>query len=55
MAIVKEVKKGNVTLIFHDDCCKDVTPEEVEANKKLLGQIAYPALRAAYLRKEGTA
>lgn len=55
MAIVKEVKKGATTFIFHDDCCKDVTPEEVEANKRLLGQIVYPALRAAHLRKEGTA
>lgn len=55
MAIVKEVKKGDTTFIFHDDCCKDVTPEEIQANKKLLGQIAYPALRAAHLRKEGTA
>lgn len=54
MAKVKEVKKGDTTFIFHDDYCKNVTPEEVEASKKLLGEIAYPALRAAYLRKEKT-
>lgn len=55
MAIVKEVKKGDTTFIFHDDYCKDTTPEEVKAISKQLGQIAYPALRAAHLRKEGSA
>ncbi|NNJ32670.1 hypothetical protein [Lacrimispora defluvii] len=55
MAIVKEVKKGDTTFIFHDDYCKNTTPEEVEAISKQLGKIAYPALRAAHLRKEGTA
>ena len=54
MAIVKEVKRGETTFIFHDDYCKDTTPEEVEANKKLLGEIAYPVLRAAHFRKEET-
>jgi hypothetical protein len=54
MAIVKEIKKGATTLIFNDDCCKNTTPEEVEASKKLLGEIVYPALRAAYLHKEET-
>lgn len=55
MAIVKEVKKGDTTFIFHDDYCKDTTPEEVENISKQLGRIAYPALRAAHLRKEGSA
>ncbi|MFT4007364.1 MAG: hypothetical protein QM683_17705 [Lacrimispora sp.] len=54
MGVVKVVKKGPTTFIFCDDCCKDTTPEEVEASKKLLGQMVYSALRAAYLRKEET-
>ncbi|MFT4107709.1 MAG: hypothetical protein QM657_18300 [Lacrimispora sp.] len=54
MGVVKEVKRGETTFIFHDDFCKDTTPEEVQASKKRLGEIAYPALRAKYLREEKT-
>ena len=54
MAKVKEVKKGNTTFIFHDDYCKDTTPEEAEAISRQIAKAVLPALRAAYLRKEGT-
>jgi len=29
--IVKVVKSGAVTMYFHDDYCRDKTPEEVQA------------------------
>jgi len=54
MAKVKEVKRGNTTFIFHDDYCKDTTSEEATAISKQIAKIVLPALRAAYLHKEGT-
>ena len=40
---VKEIKKQDTTFVFYDDCCKDTTPEEVNA---ILNQIAIEALPA---------
>jgi len=54
MAKVKEVKIGNTTFIFHDDYCKDTTSEEAKAISKQIAKMVLPALRAAYLHKEGT-
>ncbi len=49
--IVKTVKEGNTTFVFHDDYCKDTTPEEVQAILKRIAAIALPNLRAQYYRK----
>lgn len=54
MAKVKEVKRGNTTFIFHDDYCKDTTFEEAKAIAEQIAKTVLPALRAAYLHKEGT-
>ena len=54
MSKVKEVKRGNTTFIFHDDYCKDTTPEEAKAISKEIAKMVLPVLRAAYLHKEGT-
>ena len=54
MAKVKEVKRGNTTFIFHDDYCKATTTEEAKAISKQIAKIVFPALRAAYLHKDGT-
>jgi hypothetical protein len=51
---VKEIKKGATTFIFYDDYCKDTTPEEAAAISKQIAKAVLPALRAAYLHKEGT-
>jgi hypothetical protein len=48
------VKRGNTTFIFHDDYCKDTTPEEAKAISKEIAKMVLPVLRAAYLHKEGT-
>lgn len=52
---VKEVKKGDTTLVFYEDCCKLTTSKEQEEIRKELARIAMPALRAASIRKEGNA
>jgi hypothetical protein len=52
--IVKVVKSGGVTMYFHDDYCKDKTPEEVKAILDRIAKIAYPALKSAHIRKEKT-
>ncbi|MCI8865607.1 MAG: hypothetical protein HFG60_10050 [Lachnospiraceae bacterium] len=50
--IVKVVKSGAVTMYFHDDYCRDKTPEEVQAILDRIAAIAFPALKAAYLKKQ---
>ncbi len=52
MAIVKEIKKGATTFIFHDDCCKDTTPEEAAAISRQIAKAVLPALRAAHFRDQ---
>lgn len=55
--LVETIKKGETTYYFHDDYCKDTTPEEVEIILSNIARVAYPALRARYtreLQKEGT-
>lgn len=55
--IVKVIKEEHTTYVFHDDYCKDTTPEEVQAILKRIAAIALPNLRAQYyrkLREEGT-
>lgn len=54
MAKVKEVKRGNTTFIFHDDYCKDTTFEEAKDIAEQIAKTVLPALRAAFLHKEGT-
>ncbi len=49
--VVKVVKEGNTTFVFHDDYCKDTTPEEVDAILKRIAAIALPNLRAQHYRK----
>lgn len=51
MAIVKVIHDGPTTMYFHDDYCKDRTPEEVDAILKEYARIAYPALRAKHMRQ----
>ena len=50
--IVKVVKSGNVTMYFHDDYCRDKTPEDVKAILERIASIAYPALKSAHMKKE---
>lgn len=50
--IVKVVKSGGVTMYFHDDYCRDKTPEEVKAILDRVAAIVYPALKSAHIRKE---
>lgn len=52
MAVVDIIKDGETTFIFHDDYCKDTTPEEVERTMKRIAQIALPQVRAALARKQ---
>ncbi|NBH72171.1 hypothetical protein D3Z51_09085 [Clostridiaceae bacterium] len=49
--IVKVVKSGGVTMYFHDDYCRDKTPEEVKAILDRVAAIVYPALKSAHIRK----
>lgn len=50
--IVKVVKSGGVTMYFHDDYCRNKTPEEVEAILDRIAAIAFPALKSAHMKKE---
>lgn len=52
---VKRFKKGDTTFIFHDDYCKNTTPEEVKAILKQIARDVYPALRASAMRSQDTA
>ena len=49
--LVETIKKGETTFYFHDDYCKNTTPEEVEVILNNSARIAYPALRAKYMRE----
>ena len=49
--LVETIKKGETTFYFHDDYCKNTTPEEVEGILNNIARIAYPALRAKYMRE----
>ena len=42
---VKEIKKQDTTFVFYDDCCKDTTPEEVNAILNQIAKEALPAIR----------
>lgn len=50
--VVKVIKSGETTFIYHDDYCRDKTPEEVKAILNRIAAIALPGLKAAYYRKE---
>lgn len=50
--IVKTIQSGEARIYIHDDYCKDTTPEEVDVILKNIARVAYPALKAAYFRKE---
>lgn len=47
MAVVKVTKLGETTVIFHDDYCKNTTPEEVEKILKHIAEITLPYVRKA--------
>jgi hypothetical protein len=51
VAIVKVVEDERGTFVYHDDYCKDKTPEEIQAILDRIAAIAYPELRAAHFRK----
>lgn len=42
---VKEIKKQDTTFVFYDDCCKDATPEEINAILNQIAKEALPAMR----------
>lgn len=50
--IVKVVTKGETTLVFHDDCCRNKTPAEIKAILTRVASIAFPALKAAQRKEE---
>lgn len=50
--IVKVVQSGSVKMYFHDDYCRNKTPEEVKEILDRISAIIYPALKAAYIQKE---
>lgn len=50
--IVKVVQSGSVKMYFHDDYCRNKTPEEVKAILDRISAIIYPALKAAHIQKE---
>lgn len=52
--IVKTTKLGDTTVYYHDDYCKDVTPEETKKILDEYARIALQALRAAQARKDKT-
>ena len=39
-------------MYFHDDYCRDKTPEDVKAILERIASIAYPALKSAHMKKE---
>ena len=43
--VVKVIKSGEATLIFHDDYCRDKTPEEVQEILDRIAAIALPGLK----------
>lgn len=53
--IVKTVKSGEVTLVFHDDFCRDQTSEEVRSTLDRIAEIALPGWKPPYLHKGNSA
>lgn len=56
--LVKTIKSGDAMIYIHDDYCKDKTEEDVKAILDDIARVAYPALKAAYMKKmqeDGTA
>jgi len=49
--VVKIVKSGGTTFVFHDDYCRNKTPEEVKATLDRIAAIALPGLKPP-LKKE---
>lgn len=43
---VKEIKKQDTTFVFYDSCCKDTTPEEINAILNQMAKEVLPAIRA---------
>ena len=50
--IVKVVTKGETTFVFHDDYCKNKTPEEVKVILDRIASISLPALKAAHRKRK---
>lgn len=50
--IVKVIKSGEATLIFHDDYCRDKTPEEIQETLDRIAAIALPGLKPSCLREK---
>ena len=46
----KVIKSGEATLIFHDDYCRDKTPEEVQEILDRIAAIALPGLKPSCFR-----
>lgn len=44
MALVKTIQLGPTTVTFHDDYCKDKTPEDVRKILDHIAEITYPHL-----------
>ena len=53
--VVKVIKSGEATLVFHDDYCRDKTPEEVQETLDRIAAIALPGLKASCLKGEKSA
>ena len=53
--VVKVVKSGEATLVFHDDYCQNKSPEEIKKTLDRIAALALPGLKASYLRKESSA
>ena len=50
--IVRDFTVGNTRIRIADDCCRDKTPEEVQAILKRIAQRAQAAITAAALAAE---
>ena len=53
--VVKVIKSGEATLIFHDDYCRDKTPEEVKEILDRIAAIALPGLKPTCFREGSSA
>lgn len=49
--LVKTIQSGPTTIHIYDDYCKDTTPEEVDAILADIARVAYPALKAAHMKR----
>lgn len=54
-SVVKVVKGGESTFVFHDAYCRNTTPEEVEATLNRIAAIALPGLKPSCPHKEDSA